>query len=830
MVTLNLFNFNNYYDRVSKYFATLQEYTENGNLLYSWQDRNFNPNDGVSTSCIFNYAGAQPDYCVVTDVYGKIDSRWFVIEARRTTGGQYLVTLLRDLVADYRNVVLNNPCFIEKATLGIDDPLLFNKENMSFNQIRKEQTILYDKTKCPWIVGYMPKDAELDNKTINGNTPVGAPLVDYEVSGLENWTYLPYRDRQTLQYNPNFGVNLDISIAYPWGILSFGRYVAKISKAEVHWVDSNLPGVVVEGDVEDLSMSADDMRKRNSQEQDTYRPIYGIATNSNGVVNSFSPQIIANYLVGAINEIPSFKTKLNAAVMADLSDEGVPIAVDGTLQALNNKILKDTSTNKYYKIKVTSSELATVKGVLSDELTSEIARQITIFGVNYPTNEDPDLRELVWTMPASKYIRSRVDARISTLTLEEVNVDASVTLPADIVDLTDAPYKMFCIPYGNLTCVIPEGNEFTNNPAIGLNIATNIATTLGAANVYDLQLLPYCPIQSAIENNKLLLARVPHSLIKAPNGPDVYSVICWCTESNFTFTLSDYQIPIGATALDRKINSETVMYRLCSPNGAGQFELDPELNDGVNAWEVNCTYKPFQPFIQIKPVFGGLYGIETETDYRGLICGGDFSLPQLSDAWANYQLNNKTYQEQFDREIQNLKVNQNVARAGEAFGLLAASVGGFIGGASKGGQAGPVGAVAGALLGEAAAGVSSLARTAMKETIREETLDYRQDLFGFQLANIKAIPQSITKTAANVINNPLVPYLEKYECTTEERQALIDKLYYNGMTVGRIGYIDEYLRDEPTYIKGKLIRTAGLQDDYHIAEALANEINKGVFL
>jgi hypothetical protein len=186
---------------------------------------------------------------------------------------------------------------------------------------------------------------------------------------------------------------------------------------------------------------------------------------------------------------------------------------------------------------------------------------------------------------------------------------------------------MFCIPYGNITCRSIEGDDFINNPSVGVNIATNIATKLGDKFIYDLQLLPYCPIQAAISNNKLELARVSHSLITNDDGSEIFSAICWCTESSFTFHISDYQIPVGSTALERKVNSETVMYRLCSPNGAGQFDLDAELNEGVDKWEINCTYKPFQAFIQIKPVFKGLYGIETETDYRGLICGGDFSLP-----------------------------------------------------------------------------------------------------------------------------------------------------------------------------------------------------------
>lgn len=819
MATLNLFNFNNYYDRVSKYFATLQEYTENGLLLYSWQDRNFNPSDGVATNCILNYSGAQPDYCIVTNTYGDIVSRWFVIEARRTTGGQYMVTLLRDLVADYRQVVLSNPCFIEKATLDIRDPLLFNKENMTFNQIRKEQTMLYDNSKCPWIVGYVPKDTTLPGSKITGNIAVTPPKIDFTVDGIENWEYKSLVGRPTIAYSRDYLLRINLNYVSTWQKNLFGYPRGNYVPAELVVTPSGVGySKLNESAATDEYYSVSEL----TELVDEVGPIFGAVSTSYSFVYANTTRI-EEQIVASINNIPSFKTKLTNSIENSITTAGISVIPYVNLMQLKDKVIYDSSTNKYYKISLSTTSDYLTKVALTSSLYAEIRNRIFI-------NPLQGYDDIIWPEIADEYIKGSLTVRDATISLEVIQVETQAVFQADLQNLLDAPYKMFCIPYGAISCTLPDNSTFEANAEIGLSMACSLSTQLGSANIWDIQLLPYCPIRGAFKDGKLQLARVQYTPITSPDGSIIYSVFCWCTESNFSFIMSDNQIPMGTTALERKVNSETVMYRLCSPNGAGMFELDPELNDGVSAWEVNCTYKPFQPFIQIKPVFGGLYGIETQTDYRGLICGGDFSLPQLSDAWANYQLNNKTYQEQFDREIQNLKVNQNVARAGEAYGLLKSAVGGFVSGASRGAQAGPVGMVAGALFGEAAAGVNSLVNTAMNETIREETLDYKQDLFGFQLANIKAIPQSITKTAANVINNPLVPYIEKYECTEEERQALIDKLYYNGMTVGRIGYINNYLRDKPTYIKGKLIRTVGLQDDYHIAEALANEINKGVFL
>ena len=69
--------------------------------------------------------------------------------------------------------------------------------------------------------------------------------------------------------------------------------------------------------------------------------------------------------------------------------------------------------------------------------------------------------------------------------------------------------------------------------------------------------------------------------------------------------------------------------------------------------------------------------------------------------------------------------------------------------------------------------------------------------------------------------------MEYYTCKDIEKQALRDKLKYNGMTVMRIGKIKDWLTDEYTYIKGKLIEIE-IDDEYHTVVEIAQEIDKGV--
>lgn len=103
-------------------------------------------------------------------------------------------------------------------------------------------------------------------------------------------------------------------------------------------------------------------------------------------------------------------------------------------------------------------------------------------------------------------------------------------------------------------------------------------------------------------------------------------------------------------------------------------------------------------------------------------------------------------------------------------------------------------------------------------------------MFNYNLDNIRALPYSLAKTSALTYNNKIFPILEYYTCTDEEKQAFRDKLKYNGMRVGRIGNIIDFIRPEQSYIKAKLIRLTDIPEDFHILNAIAEEMDKGVFI
>ena len=288
----------------------------------------------------------------------------------------------------------------------------------------------------------------------------------------------------------------------------------------------------------------------------------------------------------------------------------------------------------------------------------------------------------------------------------------------------------------------------------------------------------------------------------------------------------------GNDALSRKLSNECDLVRIVSQNYSAIFEFSPAKSGGVDGFLADCTYKPWSPYIHILPKLKGLYGdnFVSIDDARGLICGGDMSLPQLSNAWANYQLQNKTYQEMFDRQIKNMDVQNDINKQGAIAQLIASPfIGGATGaaaGAQFGGMQGAIGAAAGgAVLGAATSALDFRNNLRMMEENRQ----YKIDMYGYNLQNIQAIPTSLTKTSALTYNTRVWPFIEYYTCTNAERNALADKMKYNGMTIMKIAKLSEYLLGEDKFYKGQLIRL-NIKVDSHMAYEIYNELNKGVYL
>ena len=392
----------------------------------------------------------------------------------------------------------------------------------------------------------------------------------------------------------------------------------------------------------------------------------------------------------------------------------------------------------------------------------------------------------------------------------------SYTIPADRPHLNDAPYDMFCMPcdtYNNL-----------GSKELYMKAATAAMSTLNVgagAELYDVQLLPFSPALSTTTTD-----------IK-DSASKVIGKMYWATESSFSKTIL-LDAPIGVE--NKKIDHICNKYRLVSPNYSGQFEFTAAANNGISGFKVDCTYMPLNPYIRVAPLFGGLYGKEFN-DARGLICGGDFSLPVVNDAWVAYQQNNKNYQAIFDRQISNMEFTNDINRKMDRINAVTGTISGATQGAMAGSMAGPWGAVAGAVVGTAASGIAGINDITINESIRQENMSYTKDRFTLSLGNIQAQPYSLSKTTAFTANNKIFPILEYYTCSEREKLAVASQIAQYSMNVGIIGTLKEFLSNSWSYkdiqarkyIRGVFTQIKGINDDFHLLNTINQELSRGIY-
>lgn len=803
-MNLYILTYNNYYNRIVKSEPGILSYSNY--VIHTLLNANFNPNDGVNTEHVFGTAAANyngtGDYLIAVDEYGDIVSRWFIIENVYNRKGQWQVLLRRDLVVDFYSDILRAPAFIERAILPNTDNFIFQPEGMTYNQILQSERILKDETNSAWVVGYVPRDAFAEDTPISVSIPSTSTSANITVSSLSQWEYNRYTTADFVAVPETIGMKV------------------------VSTIQETIPGIpqswVMETTLDDSLNVTNVSRRFGASPQ-------GIA---------ISPGVV----IGDMSYIPIDICKLFASRYASVLGPTLGAEVIGNyfntqntantalFEALQGQTIYDQESGRTYTItfkdpveRVFEQTAVTQGSVLGDILYAQYKDSVSYQQVTYTKGPTYDSNTFFISATSKVY-------RIELIPLM---ADVKTVLNSSRYHANDIPYDIFCIPYNAINIYKNGVLQFQANPGIAADIANAIGPSSGDKNIYDVQLLPYCPCRYVIDANGNV--DIKSSLVHyiTDNENNNVGVILWATSSSFQFTIGDLPYTVSADPMQLKVQNETEFIRLCSPNYNGVFEMTPAKNGGITEVTINCTYKPFNPFIQVIPKFGRLYGINVDgrKDSRGLICGGDYSIAQTTDAWANYEQQNKNYQAIFDRGIENMETTREIQRIGEIAGGAAGVVSGGASGAGAGFMfGGPTGAAIGAGVGTVLSAAGMAGDIYMNEKLYNETLDYRRDTFEYQMGNIKALPQGLAKTAALSINNKIWPFIQYYTCSSTEANALANKIRYSGMTVGRIGTISEFIGEEPKFLKARLVRLEGLEDDYHMLKEIAAEIYKGVFI
>lgn len=893
--------FNNYFNRKIIKYDSLEDYqtASKGFFIPTKSDGtpmkfDFNPNDNVMTEIIGNDCPFTPDYLLVFDEEQNIKTRWFVLEEKRNRNGQWVYTLRRDVISDNLDVLLPAPIFVHKAMLDDSNPLILNSEGMNFNQIKTSETLLKDKTKSAWLVMYLSKT--LSASDVNASVVINPPDNYVTLSTIATALGINESDLVDLL---NFNNETTLETKFTNRIeVDFESREPREDNLNKHTYDYgwNL--------ISDTSMTIWSAPNR----------LFDITAN-NVDINQLFNSAVANHKAQLVSDMATILNQ-NYYLTAD--------SLEILKTYLSSPILY---LGKYYSLNIIP---------VSNESSEAVG--------NFAYNQFLGLKQVADEVGSQTFVTLRTDGRYNTLwtnydvviiQLNEIaDMVGTSTLEAEISssrELTlDQPYDIVCMPADNIPFYhyinFPNGEvKMINNGDYARKIM-NAFVVKESSNIYDAQLLPYCPISELLDAPVLLdtdegkkfdyitisptnisgtysgnksttvtdMGGYYHVVLEdyvetesgkavtidsysyefqdeettiigdptisvndatgvltieydanasgeyeaqsgkwnitySYNGKSRVGVLFYAPKSSFQTQLN-YRLDLKESM---KIDSQCDKYRLTSPNYQGSFEFNVASNGGsVPYFTAYCTYKPYTPFIKVVPQFNFVYGAEFN-DNRGLICGGDFSLPRVDSAWQSYVLQNKNYQNIFNRDIEHLDFMQSLEMRNQ---IVSGSVG-ILTDTAKGAGAGAyVAGPIGAGIGAGVAGLSSSVGFAIDvDTLARTQRENRQlaiDKYNYQLGNIKALPYTLTKIGAFDISSKVFPFLEYYTCSEQEKQALRNKITYESMTVMAIGSLRDYynIDSDLHYFKGELIRCDDIADDPHTLNAIYEELLKGVFI
>ena len=564
-----LLHYNNYFNRtVKKAGDLILNYVQDLSLgidFVRFENTNFVPGDGVLTSLVLGTGDKLSlladldistfDYLLVAEHFddateannAPVISRWFIMECDRTRLNQYIVGLRRDVLVDNLSAVVDAPVYIEKATIkDVNNPLLFNSENLSVNQIKQAEYPIKDETQSGWVVGYVPRDSFSEQTPVDSDVFLAAPA-DIEVSGISSWPFW----KNVLGLNPNGeylignnGIN-EIRFrnksrygrtAYSTGTNTYfaKRYVYFETGTELN--DQNafvrniqtgsVSGAPAQGNL------ASWYEGWTGQEYMAYT-----APTAASEVGFFGTSAVPT-LVGNIYNNTIFKDYI--AIFLH-SQAGIEVGETAGLRALDTKIIKDTSTNIYYRINVKSrTETDYIPVTTSISIGTNI--------INFINNNLTRTGLTPWSYTftgnlSSGEIELRPTATEYWIELEQLALSLRVNIDNQRAHLEDAQYDMFCIPYSDSLKLYDGTDTFTCNKSVALTMATAIGAKTGTGNLYDIQLLPYCPCREAVlksedPSDTLNISGISHDVITAYDSSNStygakYSAIIWCSRSTF---------------------------------------------------------------------------------------------------------------------------------------------------------------------------------------------------------------------------------------------------------------------------------------------------------
>jgi outer membrane lipoprotein SlyB len=467
-------------------------------------------------------------------------------------------------------------------------------------------------------------------------------------------------------------------------------------------------------------------------------------------------------------------------------------------------------------------------------------------------------------------------------------------------------FDIYCAPADNAVIrkniTNSDGTTTTKylhcDPAVELMMCTKIdvpdddssTSTTSVGTVYDNQILPFCPTELIYDHSNHstlystnynsfcpILIGYPDTSTSPIQECDIYKdystsdgttttkhhdfvgLIYFIPNDSIDNTISysprttEDQTNVWNLSGDYTIKSvkeitNLTEFRLSSQDYSQSFSVNPAAvsTTGISKLYVRQSMKPYNPVITVTPDYKGkLYGNINNDEKCLIMTGGGFSMPQVTSAWAQYELSNSNYQSAFNRQISDMEKNKSVEETNSAINATASAISGMVSGATAGAIAGSIvpglGTVVGAGIGAALGGISSAIAGGVEHTsnmdLAQREIDSAKIQFNYSIQNIQAQPYTLTNTGNNSPLNKYFPRIEYYKASPTDYTNYENTIALNGMTLNRPGKIaDSITAKNPfntngrVYVSGSLVN---LKDDHSLsfeqAQAIAYEISRGQY-
>lgn len=786
----------NYQNRIVLSSITESTYTLRAASFKRFEGVNFNPADGVETSQVLNLGeGFEPDYLLITDAAYYVQQRWFVMESRRNLSGQYSLRLRRDVLADFYPEIGRSYLKIERGWCPAASTLIFNPEGNSFSQLKTGEIPIKDYTKSRWYVGYLAGNA-FDSGDIS----------------------ITVDDSTKREYDESYTSIAEAISKYPGSAIDATGSANMLQEYDIRQLKVPLydviptiePPVLTSRRTYSVNVGA---YYSTYEVGDGARPAYQIIPS---VIESNAFEILNGTLSSAFHADDVKKSLLQDM----LRETGTTSAQYSTTVKSGGKVIRvgsepyDFYQLNVYEVSETSKE-------------SDMAREGEGYKyINGVLDGVPYVRKNQYGAASTFTYSFTYKARMVKAVWKLISKPGTISISNQVVKAGDAPYYVFAIPRDVLNVQYPDTTGKIVDTSLSDDLVYSMIRQLGE-KIYDVQALPYFPggHDLELETGGLYLPNTDYYTDVRAGGK--HTIICWLP----SISCDKVAITGGIDAWeDIKLDNETRLVRLASPNYASLYDFSVAKNAGVTGWAITMTVRPYQPYIHVAPIWGGMYSPMYQYDPKGLILGGNYSVDIVSSAWTSYEIANKNYQLIFDRNVQTLDLQQSIERNRDVRDMVSGLVNAGFSAAGSYASGGAKGAVISAA--KSAGGLISSALSMQEsEQLRQNARDSMMDMQSYNLGNIRARPDTLTKVSSINRQNKGWPVAEIYTAPQNEVDAYIALRKYAGMTVGVIGRLNEYLRENPykyRYIRAQVLRLSA-EVDTHMAQVINAELSGGCY-